>query len=265
MRLSLWFATIPLWASGLLIVAIPTILAMYICASLRRRVSLEKLSANNEVAGFKFAVLGVVYAVLLGFVVIVVWERFHDAETGVAQQAGALATLYRLSSDLPSQQGTTLGHELNDYVRSAVEDDWPAMAQGRASRISTRNIDRLYVAVGALVTGSGSRIVASDMLTQLDALTQARRTCVVLSEGGVPSVIWAALLLGACATVGFTFFFGTHNVSAQVLMTGLLAFTVFTMLWVVAAMNHPFAGQVTVSVAPLQNLLNDFKTLKAMP
>lgn len=47
----------------------------------RRRFALESLSANNEVAGFKFATVGVLYAVLVGFAVIVVWERFSNVES----------------------------------------------------------------------------------------------------------------------------------------------------------------------------------------
>jgi hypothetical protein len=38
----------------------------------RRYVTLEKLTTNNEVAGFKFAVVGVLYAVLVAFAIIVV-------------------------------------------------------------------------------------------------------------------------------------------------------------------------------------------------
>ncbi len=62
----------------------------------RRFVSLERLRANNEVAGFKFATVGVLYAVLLAFAVVVVWEKFSQAENEVANEAGAAATLYRL-------------------------------------------------------------------------------------------------------------------------------------------------------------------------
>ena len=81
--------------SAILAVVLPTILAMAGPVLVRRRVNLNKLSANNEVAGFKFATVGVLYAVLLGFAVIIVWERFSDAEKAVAEESGAAATIYR--------------------------------------------------------------------------------------------------------------------------------------------------------------------------
>jgi len=72
-------ATMPLWILGTMIVVVPTMLAMAGPVIARRVIGLPRLATNNEVAGFKFATVGVLYAVLLAFVVIVVWEKFSDA------------------------------------------------------------------------------------------------------------------------------------------------------------------------------------------
>jgi hypothetical protein len=62
-----WFLTRePLWLLGFLLVGLTTILACIGPLFVRRFVPLEKLRTNNEVAGFKFATVGVLYAVLLG-------------------------------------------------------------------------------------------------------------------------------------------------------------------------------------------------------
>jgi uncharacterized integral membrane protein len=65
------------------------------------------------------------------------------------------------------------------------------------------------------------------MLRQLDAITHARRTRLQLSTGIVPALLWTVLYTGAVLTVGFTFFFGTKNLPAQVMMTGILSIIVF--------------------------------------
>ena len=62
-----FLTSLPVWLSGLLLVGLTTVLAMVGPKLVRRYVTLEELSANNEVAGFKFAVVGVLYAVLLAF------------------------------------------------------------------------------------------------------------------------------------------------------------------------------------------------------
>jgi hypothetical protein len=67
--------TLPLWLSGVLLVGGATLIAMAAPAFVRRHVSSDRLRINNEVAGFTFATVGVLYAVLLAFAVIIVWEN----------------------------------------------------------------------------------------------------------------------------------------------------------------------------------------------
>ena len=82
----LFLSGLPLWAAGLLLVILPTLIAMSGPILARRWLGHAHLSSNNEIAGFKFATVGVIYAVLLAFAVIVVWEKFADAETAVVHE-----------------------------------------------------------------------------------------------------------------------------------------------------------------------------------
>ncbi|WP_457094691.1 bestrophin-like domain [Microvirga sp. P5_D2] len=77
---------------------------------------------NNEVGGFKFATISVLYAVLLGFAVITVWEKFNEAENAVAQEAAAVATLYRLSVEVEGDSGTALRDGLTRYAKAAIAE-----------------------------------------------------------------------------------------------------------------------------------------------
>src|SRR5262249_58489490 len=72
-----WLTSRPGWVL-ILFLFLFTALAMAGPFLVRLRIRLQHLRGNNEVAGFKFAVIGVLYAVLLAFVVIIAWERFHD-------------------------------------------------------------------------------------------------------------------------------------------------------------------------------------------
>src|SRR5271170_958186 len=113
----------PLWLSGLLIVGVGTALSMLGPVIVRRYVTLERLTANNEIAGFKYAVVGVLYAVLLAFAIIVVWEKFNDAEANVAQEAGAAATIYRLSQGMGEKPGADIRGTVSNYLKLAIADD----------------------------------------------------------------------------------------------------------------------------------------------
>jgi len=263
--MSLFLSGCPLWLSAIVLVVLPSIIAMWGLVAVRRIVGLARLSHNNEVAGFKFAVVGVIYAVMLAFAIIVVWQRYNDAEAAVIQEAGAAATLYRLAAgDEPEARQTR--DALTNYLRGAVTSDWPAMAHEKVSPAVTAGLNALYAAALRLSQGGGRPAAEiSEIFYQLDQVTQARRTRLHLCYGIVPIVLWHALILGGVLTVAFTYFFGTRNLRAQVLMTGILAIIVFMGLFVIVAIDHPFTGPVHVGSGPLLQVLTDFVAAAQQP
>lgn len=259
MDITLGLSAMPLWISGPLLVGLTTAIAMCASLMLRRRYAVERLMTNNEVAGFKFATIGVIYAVLLGFAVIVVWEKFRDADYAVTQEAGAVVGLYRLSGGMEAAAGATVRARLTDYVKMVITDDWPAMSRGFLSPAATRALNAVYAAVLADAPQDNRGAVAlTEMFHQLDVVTQSRRARVVLAAGIVPGVVWFVLFLGAVLTVGFTLFFGTQNLRAQVLMTGLLTAIIFLGLMVIVSIDHPFTGPVSLQPAAFRLVLQEF-------
>jgi len=255
---SLFLSSCPLWVTALLVVILPTVAASWGLVLIRSRFGLERLSSNNEVAGFKFAVVGVVYAVLLAFAVIVVWERYNDAEIAVVQEAGAATTLYRLAAG-PQPEALATRAALGRYLTAALRYDWPMMAKEERSPEVTEALNELYTVALRFAHGGALEPAAQvAMFNQLDAMTQARRSRVHLALGIVPVVLWEALVLGGVLTVAFTFFFGTANLKAQVMMTAILALIVFMGLFVIVSIDHPFTGPVHVEGVALERVLHDF-------
>ena len=254
-----YLSSLPLWRTFILLVILPTAVAMCGPAILRRWIGHQRLASNNEIAGFKFATVGVIYAVLLAFAVIVVWEKYSDAETAVVDEAGAAATLYRLSigreQDLVAVRGAVA-----NYLRLTIDKEWSRMAAGQESPEVTQALDALYASAVRVAQGGSRQVsVSAAIFEQLSAITHARRTRLHLAAGIVPGVIWLVLYSGAVLTVGFTFFFATQNLRAQVLMTGILASIVFLGLLVIVSIDYPFTGPTHVGSEPIQEVLEDFR------
>jgi hypothetical protein len=97
-------------------------------------------------------------------------------------------------------------------------------------------------------------------LHELDTITEMRRARLAPAEGLVPGVIWPVLFGGAVVTIAYTFFFGTENLRAQALMTGMLAVIIFSGLLTAIVIDRPFKGVVKVHSDPLAEVLTDFKS-----
>jgi hypothetical protein len=78
-------------------------------------------------------------------------------------------------------------------------------------------------------------------------------------ETGVPGVLWIALGVGAIVTVGFAMIFGLRSTTLHLIMTGSLSAVIGVLLFVSIAIDHPFAGNVAVSPAPLERVISDFQ------
>jgi hypothetical protein len=254
-----FLTTSPLWVTAIILLIPTTIFAMCGPAIVRRYVPLDRLSDNNEVAGFKFATVGVIYAVLLAFAILVVWERFNKADSDVANEASAAATVFRLTQGLDPDHGAAVRRATTNYLKEAVAKDWPAMGGGASSRDVTMALSGIYDAVLKYHTfGPFEALVVAEILRDVDRISEMRRQRLVAASGVVPGIIWAVLFTGAFVTICFTFFFGTANLRAQSVMSGAVAILIFGGLLTVVAIDHPFAGSVKVGPEALIAVIDDF-------
>src|SRR3954454_8701040 len=80
---------------------------------------------HNEVVISLFSTAGVVYAVLLGFLVVVVWEGYDNAKHNSAEEAATLITMYRLTYGMQDPHGADSRKFIRTYAKAVVTDEWP--------------------------------------------------------------------------------------------------------------------------------------------
>src|SRR5208283_2104294 len=213
---------------------------------------LERLVINNEVAGFKFAVVGIVYGLLLTLATISVWDKFSEAHVAVIEEGAAANAIYQLTNG-PEEDQLAVRGALAKYIMLVIDKEWPEMEVEQESEEVSGALGELYNSVirliqkasvatqqnivpaqakaagraqkGAVILAPNEAMAQAltiDLIKQLDNITKARRTRVHLSGGIVPNIMLYVLIIGATLTIVYTFFFGAGNIGAQVLMTGIL-------------------------------------------
>jgi hypothetical protein len=226
----------------------------------RRAVGADVLARHNDVAGFIYAVIGVVYAVLLGFSAIIVWEQFRNAQEGAEREANALADLYRDAQVFPTAVREQLETRLRDYARLVVEAEWPAMAAGESSGETWDAYNLLWRTYHEFTPQDDhQRIWYRESVERMHLLGDQRRIRLLSTRAGIPAVMWAVLLGAGAVTIGFSFLFAAPSARAQGLMTGALALTIGIVLLSILALHHPFSGITHVdpeAFEQVQGILN---------
>jgi hypothetical protein len=150
---------------------------------------------HNDVAGFIYAALGVIYAVLLALVVIAVWEEYRAAKETVEQEANATAEIFWLGNRLPEPEGIHIQELARSYAEEVVNKEWPLMEQGQAPLMTqTRGTPAGWTIIDdirARLQGFEPRTKADEQLyaeglDQIQRLADARRMRLVASEEGGP-------------------------------------------------------------------------------
>jgi Protein of unknown function (DUF4239) len=233
----------------------------------QRLVPSEKRQQNNDVAGFLYAVVGVVYAVLLALLVIAVWERFQAARETVESEANAVGDIAWLAHRLPETERHQLQEDARSYAQEVVDEEWPLMEQGTEGERGTPEgwslVDDMRATLQEVEpqTEAEAQIYAEG-LDQIDRLGDARRMRLVAAEEGMPGVLWAVLVFGGVVVIGFTYLFGLQNSWAHRVMVAALTAVIALALFTIGAMEYPFSGGARIDTGAFELILERFETSK---
>jgi hypothetical protein len=229
----------------------------------QRLVPIERRLAHNDVAGFIYAVLGVAYAVLLGLMVVAVWQDWQVAQDSATHEANELAAVFWLAHGLPEPEGRHIQELARDYARVVVLKEWPLMEHGKSSPEAWELLDEMRAGIEALHPTDGAQTVLYDNeLQRLHELGDARGARLLQAEEGLPAILWAVLLVGGVIEVGFTYLFGLQSTTVHVLMVAALALVIGLVLFTVAALDFPFKGDVRIGPEALEEALGRFESSK---
>lgn len=233
--------------NGLLFVFISTALAVAGMLLVRRKFGVANLVANHEVAGNLLSVIGTLYAVLLGFVIVDAMERQQELRVIVEQEANGMANIFLLANGLKDEVRIPIQKHCESYVNGVINEEWDAMNRGTFSVSVLQSSRLLWDELVTLKPDTTPEQTIHDKL--LDQVTQTadnRRIRVVSASHGIAPAMWVILIVGGFFTVVFTYFFAVQNIRVQLLMTTLVALTLALNVLLVFLYGYPFAGALAV-------------------
>jgi hypothetical protein len=217
---------------------------------------------QNDVAGSTMAIAGVVYAVLLAFIAVAVWQGYGQADTLVQAEANLVRNLYRDTVGSPNPQAEDLRHTLFVYAETVVQDEWPALTAGlNDDAAGWQLLDGVHLALVQIrPQDTGTEAVRAEMLRSLDGLYDARRGRFHSASVALPPVLWWNLLAGGALLLAFSYLFGPPNLGMHAAMVSLLGATIGLVLILILLLTHPFEGDNHISAAAFNELIRNVES-----
>jgi len=203
--------------------------------------------AHNANTATMFGALYVIYGLMVGFSAYLVADQFDSAQKTVESEAGSVEEIYRLAEQFPEQKRREVQGLAESYARTVVEEGWPMMQRGRVSARAGEIGDELRRSVMDFEPGTGvEQEVYAQALTLVQDLDEYRALRLLEVREGIPSILWAVLIVGGVITVCFTYLFGMRTPHLHVVMVVALTVVLALVLYTVRALEYPFDGIVQV-------------------
>lgn len=206
----------------------------------------ERHDGYVDAIGMVFAVVGVLYAIVLAFVVIAVWDQMGAAREDSFTEATALVDVYAYAETMPDGTGAEIQFLAKSYAEQVIRDEWPVMERHEAPPLKGwHTLDRLRGAVQATAPGADASDAQVDAyhaaLADVETAGAARTFRAAASSRGLPLVMWFLLVGGGALTIAFAYLFDIAGLVPQIIFTVGLTVMVVLLLYAVYQLEYPFA------------------------
>ena len=253
-----WLLNLPVLWMAVVVFAATFLLAASIYWVVTRLAVNDRARAFKAVSPGMLPPLGILFALLVGFIAVEVWNNFDKAKVAVASEASALRAVVLLAGNFPEEQKTRIYALIDRHIEEAMNKEWPAMAQHRAT-LSTLRANALIEALHDTLTLKPAddiqRTAQPEMVKALQMALDARRQRIVVSQSAVGTVKWAGILLqGLCTLVAIAMVHSDNRLACAIAMT-LFGTGIALSLLLIAAYSRPFTGEISVGPDLLKQVI----------
>ncbi len=231
----------------LLIIGLSTILSVTGLILVRKRFSPDLLKACHEVGGVMLAVIGTLYAIIIGMIVVNSQAKVEQASQMAISESNMLSSIFHLAITFEQPARQDIKDAVHEYASVVVEQDWSKVEQGKEKEASIPAYQKLWKTVtGYTPVNNKDQQSYSLMLSNMEELTAARRFRMVSAKGGLPLVLWAVLIAGGVLTIWFTYFFYMESLIAQIIMTAGVAIFMSMNVYLIYICQNPYRVELGV-------------------
>ncbi len=209
---------------------------------------------QNEIAVLSVEIIGAVYGILLGFVIVALWEGFNAADENVGAEATALSGIVRSAQafDPAARDETTLA--VGEYAHAVVDEEWGLLREGRTSARAAGDISNLYTVLQSYEPKTeAQKTFYASSVDRLNEALAARRTRLGQAEANLSGSLRFMMYAGFVMIVGFMATIGSGKQRIHtVMLLGVTAIIAFNLV-LATTLDYPFSGDVSVSAEPFRS------------
>lgn len=234
----------------------------------RRFLDQWRSSADAEVIGGVAAMVLTLFALLLAFGIVTLYDERRAAQSAVSQEAGALAVVERNARELVAlgvkPGDPTVQKAVEDYVRCVQRIEFPAMRNGQPiGEVVSQPLGSVFAALREYTpTSQAETAFYQSAVAQLNEAVTQRRSRLQRVNTALPFAFAVLLVLTSIISVILTCFIkstglskrGDPHAGIEYVLVASVAFVVAVGLLTALIFEFPFSGPLRISEVPYRTL-----------
>jgi hypothetical protein len=242
------------WVLALIIVGGTVILMLVAYALVLRFLRAWRAESSSQTVAGITAIVMTMFAVLLAFVIVNLYNSYDSAGANVSLEAFSLSDLVRDAGDFPPAARRNIERAVSHYVVQVRDGEFKTLSQGRADPLAGQRLDDTFRAVQAYepVTNAQQSFYRA-ALDQLHAIADERESRLQAAETVIPNPLLSLLILLGALTLASTLFIDTHHDGLDVAVVVAIAVVVSAGMFTALILQYPFSGTIAVSSEPFDS------------
>ncbi len=225
----------------ILIIGLSTVFSIGGLLIVRKKFSPHLLQACHEVGGVMLSVVGTLYAILIGMIVVNSQAKVEQASQMAISESNMLSSIFHLANTFEMPARHEIREAVHTYAVTVVHQDWARVEEGLETEGTIPAYQKLWTVVtNYMPQNNKDQQSYSVMLDNMQELSSARKFRMVAAKSGLPTVLWAVLISGGILVIWFTYFFYMESMTAQIIMTAGVAIFLSMNVYLIHICQNPY-------------------------
>jgi hypothetical protein len=246
---------LPDWAIGLIFVGGSLIVVLVGFVLVSRLLPSWRAERSAQVLGGVAAMVMTMFAVLLAFVIVNLYNSYTSAVNNVAAEATSLAELVEDTDNFPAVARRRIERAVAQYVVEVREREFAALRNGTGDDPPAQQLlANIHNAVQSYSPVTTAQQTSYNAVTdQLHTVVSERESRLDAAETSIPKPLLYLLILLAVLTIAVTLLIVTHNRAVDVAIIVIVVIVISSGLLTAEILQYPFSGSIAVSSKPFNS------------
>jgi len=205
--------------------------------------------------------IGVVFALILAFVAVSVWQNYDKVDDGVEKEANALHSIYSNLGAYPEPYSTVTRDKIRQYITQVTGVEWPKLSDAKEDETARRMITEISTEIYSFNPQNSKHLVLhAETTRRMSEYMGLRHDRLLGAKPNLTSPMWITLIGGTLLFLIYLCFFSVPSYLHHAFMISFLAAFIGLVFCLLILYNYPFTEPAAVGHEPLDNLLEFWKS-----